>query len=50
MDKTEAQIVSAIDLVAPTASSEAINRLKWPPQCLYLVSVRRCLNSNILLV
>ena len=45
MNKTEAQIVSygilylnllsikvaANELVAPTASLEAINRLKWPP-------------------
>ena len=44
MDKTEVQIVSygilylnphikiaANDLVAPTASLEATNRLKWPP-------------------
>ena len=40
--------LNVYDLVAPTASLDAINMLKWPPQFLYFVSVRRCLNSNIL--
>ena len=53
MYKTEAQIVSygkskvtANDL----ACLEAINRLKWPPPVPLFVSIRRCLNSIILLV
>ena len=38
--------VTANDLGAPTACLEAINRLKWPPQCLHSVSVKEVLKQQ----